>query len=212
MTDLHVGSGAACMARVVSASADQTVRLWDLGTGHCLFTFLFDHVVSSVIMDPCEYHLYAGLFNGEIVQVSLFNIAEANAPGVGATIEAKTTSTDTSANPRVKALTRHKARVTCLSTSFDASALASSSEDGDACIWDLRSRQVIRTLPHKGAVTNLAFVFAPYLMTEETSSSNSGKNLIHAKDPIWPQLQKRLKEQEDAYSVNKEILHDVVVK
>lgn len=209
MTDVFVGSGSACAARVFSASADRTVKLWDLGTGVCLFSFLFDHVVSAVASDACEYHLYAGLFNGEVVQVSLFNVAEVAVPGVGATVEAKTSSSS-SLNSRVKTLTHHKSRVTSLSVSFDGSSLASGSEDSDACIWDLRSRQVLRTLPHKEIVTNVAFVFAPYLLTEE--AANTTRVLTHAKDPIWPQLQKRLREHEDAYSANKEILHDVVVK
>ena len=208
VTDVHVGVGSWSLARVASVSADRTARLWDLGTGDCLYAFLFDQPLTAVIMDTAEFHLYAGCANGDIARVSLFDVAVVTPPGSGERLQCAPSSSAAARGLEVKLLTHHKSRVLSLSLSFDGSALASGSEDGEACVWDSRSRQVIRSLAHKSGVTNVAFAFAPYLATEQNEATFSSSK---SKTPIWPQLQKRLREEDNNFNQSKEVVHIVLV-
>ena len=47
-------------------------QLWELASGMRLCKFVFDSAVTSVVMDTCNYRLFAGLTSGNIVQVNLF--------------------------------------------------------------------------------------------------------------------------------------------
>ena len=44
----------------------------------------------------------------------------------------------------------YRKQVTCLCVSMDGTALVSGSHDFDVRVWDISSRQCIRTIPHKG--------------------------------------------------------------
>ena len=48
-------------------------QLWELASGMRLCKFVFDSAVTSVVMDTCNYRLFAGLTSGNIVQVNLFD-------------------------------------------------------------------------------------------------------------------------------------------
>lgn len=55
-------------------------------------------------------------------------------------------------------------RVTALSVSLDGESLLSGGEDGNALVWDIGSRQLVRTMQHKGPVLNAFFTLAPAVM------------------------------------------------
>lgn len=55
----------------------------------------------------------------------------------------------------------HTRQVTCLSVSLDGTTVASGSDDTTVRIWSSSSRQCLRTLPHKGPVTNVVIAIPP---------------------------------------------------
>ena len=48
-------------------------QLWELASGMRLCKFVFNSAVTSVIMDTCNYRMFAGLTSGNIIQVNLFD-------------------------------------------------------------------------------------------------------------------------------------------
>ncbi|XP_023376241.1 LOW QUALITY PROTEIN: WD repeat-containing protein 18 [Pteropus vampyrus] len=70
ITDLHCGFGGP-LARVATASLDQTVKLWEVSSGELLLSVLFDVGVVAVTMDLAEHHMFCGGSDGSIFQVDL---------------------------------------------------------------------------------------------------------------------------------------------
>ncbi|KAL4634805.1 WD repeat-containing protein 18 [Arapaima gigas] len=138
VTDIHCGLMGA-QARVATSSLDQTVKLWEISSGEMLLSILFDVGIMSVTLDPCEYFLFCGGSDGNIFQVSLCSTVK----------HAET----------YFALVRNL--VTCLSVSMDGTLLLSGSHDETTRLWDIQSKQSIRTITHKGPVTNAVIVPAP---------------------------------------------------
>lgn len=149
VTDLHVGHGG-YRCRVVSASLDQTCRLWDMVTGELLQTFVFPSSIMSVTMDTSEYRLFAGGSNGTIFAVNMY--------GQPIRKERHIESSDTQG---VNCYKGHSKQVTCLSISMDGTKLVSGSHDCTVKIFDVFSGQCVRTLNHKGHITNAMIVPTP---------------------------------------------------
>ncbi|KAG5276491.1 hypothetical protein AALO_G00132670 [Alosa alosa] len=141
ITDIHCGLMGA-QARVATASLDQTVKLWEVSSGEMLLSVLFDVSIMSVTLDPCEYFLFCGGSDGTIYQVSLCS------PSLS---RDKTFQSDSEGNQVFKG---HRNLVTCLSVSMDGTLLLSGSHDETVRLWDVQSKQSIRTINHKGPVTN----------------------------------------------------------
>uniref|UniRef100_A0A4W5LD83 WD repeat-containing protein 18 n=1 Tax=Hucho hucho TaxID=62062 RepID=A0A4W5LD83_9TELE len=114
--------------------------LWELSSGEMLLSVLFDVGIMSVTLDPCEYYLFCGGSDGSIFQVSLCS------------------QSDNEGNQVFKG---HRNLVTCLSVSMDGTLLLSGSHDETIRLWDIQSKQSIRSINHKGPVTNALIIPAP---------------------------------------------------
>lgn len=145
ITDIHVGAGG-LRSRIVTASLDQTCKMWDLCSGQLLCDFIFPVGITSVVMDAADSCLFAGAKNGHIYTVDLFENTNSRQRHV---------ASDTAMIKRVTAFNGHDQQVTCLAMSKEGDKLISGSDDCNVKIWDISSGQCIRTLPHKGAVTNV---------------------------------------------------------
>uniref|UniRef100_A0A673WXB0 WD repeat-containing protein 18 n=1 Tax=Salmo trutta TaxID=8032 RepID=A0A673WXB0_SALTR len=133
ITDIHCGLMGP-QSRVATASLDQTVKLWELSSGEMLLSVLFDVGIMSVTLDPCEYyHLFCGGSDGGIFQVGDLPFHS----------------------------TLHRKLVTCLSVSMDGTLLLSGSHEETIRLWDIQSKQSIRSINHKGPVTNALIIPAP---------------------------------------------------
>nr|XP_039322095.1 WD repeat-containing protein 18 isoform X1 [Saimiri boliviensis boliviensis] len=151
ITDLRCGFGGP-LARVATSSLDQTVKLWEVSSGELLLSVLFDVAVMAVTMDLAEHHLFCGGSDGSIFQVDLFTW-----PG----------QRERSFQPEQdsgKVFKGHRNQVTCLSVSTDGSVLLSGSHDETVRLWDVQSKQCIRTVALKGPVTNATILLAPVSM------------------------------------------------
>ncbi|XP_010633263.1 WD repeat-containing protein 18 isoform X1 [Fukomys damarensis] len=151
VTDVHCGFGGP-LARVATASVDQTVKLWELSSGELLLSVLFDVGVMAVTMDLAEHHMFCGGSDGSVFQVDLCT---------------RPAQRERSFQPEQdpgKVFRGHRNQVTCLSVSSDGSVLLSGSHDETVRLWDVQSKQCIRTVTLKGPVTNAAIVLAPVSM------------------------------------------------
>ncbi|KAK2541926.1 Wdr18 [Columba livia] len=148
ITDLCCGFGGP-LARAATASLDQTAKLWEVSSGDLLLSVLFDVGIMAVTLDLAEYYMFCGGMDGSIFQVELC---------------AWPVQRDRSFQPEResgKVFKGHRNQVTCLSVSTDGSLLLSGSHDETVRLWDIQSKQCLRTVNHKGPVTNAFIVLAP---------------------------------------------------
>ncbi|XP_063085294.1 WD repeat-containing protein 18 [Cavia porcellus] len=156
VTDVHCGIGGP-LARVATASLDQTIKLWEISSGDLLLSVLFDVAIMAVTMDLAEHHMFCGGSDGSIFQVDLC---------------AGPVQREQSFQPEQepgKVFRGHRNQVTCLSVSTDGSVLLSGSHDESVRLWDVQSKQCMRTVTLKGPVTNAAIVLAPVAMLSSDS-------------------------------------------
>ncbi|KAL3153211.1 hypothetical protein ABBQ38_011961 [Trebouxia sp. C0009 RCD-2024] len=150
VTSIHAGAGQA-NALAVTASLDRSCKIWSLAQGVLLRTLTFPSAIHSIRTDPGDHALYAGSGDGRIFETSLVGEVTSG-EGSGEQHEAG-----------YHTMEGHEGAVTCLAMTTDANQLVSGCEDGSVIVWDLRTRQPIRTLQKagKGSVTGLLVMDRP---------------------------------------------------
>ncbi|XP_061457287.1 WD repeat-containing protein 18 isoform X2 [Rhineura floridana] len=156
ITDLCCGVGGP-MARAATASLDQTAKLWEISSGNLLLSVVFDVGIMSVTLDLTEYHMFCGGMDGSLFQVDLCAWPVQRERGF------QTEREDG------KLFKGHRNQVTCLSVSTDGSLLLSGSHDETVRLWDIQSKQCVRTVNYKGPVTNAFITLAPANMLNPDS-------------------------------------------
>ncbi|XP_052777090.1 WD repeat-containing protein 18-like isoform X2 [Mya arenaria] len=157
ITDIHVGRGGA-RSRVVSASLDQTCKIWDMVSGQLLQTVVFPSSVMSVTMDMAEFRLFAGVSTGNIFCVNMY--------GQPIRVERHI---ETQEEEGVSCYRGHSKQVTCLSLTMDGTKLVSGSNDCTVKVWDVFSGQCISNLPHKGPISNVLVIPTPAAILDPAS-------------------------------------------
>lgn len=191
VTDLFI-SKFGMHGRLCTVSSDRTCKIYDLSTGEMLLNLVFDVPLSAVTMDVLELNVFVGSNEGKIYQFSL-----AHPPR----------SRDLLINSEngSPVFTLHTKAITCLSVSLDGETLMSGSNDEHVILWHIPSRQPIRTIRHKGPITNGFFTvnlpaifqseFCPDLVLhslERTLEKDSDEAteievLINKKISFWPE-------------------------
>ncbi|XP_021762608.1 protein ROOT INITIATION DEFECTIVE 3-like isoform X2 [Chenopodium quinoa] len=139
VTDVKTGHGGS-NAVIISASEDQTCKVWSLATGRLLRNITFPSVINAIAIDVGEYAFYAGGRDGKIY------IAALNA----------LTTNSTDYGKHIIGSLADSSRVTSLAFRSDGISLVSGSEDGKIRVWDTRTRNIVRMFTHgKGPVTNV---------------------------------------------------------
>ncbi|CAD7089774.1 unnamed protein product [Hermetia illucens] len=143
VTDFHVGAGGV-RALLYTVSLDRTCRVYDLSTGNLLLDIVFPEAMQRIVVNKSETVAYLGSVSGRIYEVNLCSPPRSREYHIG--IEESKNS-----------FTGHNGSVTCLALSVDGELLISGGVDENVNIWHTPSRQLIRTLPHKGKISNVAF-------------------------------------------------------
>ncbi|KFW84585.1 WD repeat-containing protein 18, partial [Manacus vitellinus] len=126
------------LARAATASLDQTAKLWEISSGELLLSVLFDVGIMAVTLDLSEYHMFCGGMDGSIFQVDL------------CAWPVQRDRTFQTERENGKVFKGHRNQVTCLSVSTDGSLLLSGSHDETVRLWDIQSKQCLKTMNHKG--------------------------------------------------------------
>lgn len=180
VTDICVGYGRSNEARVFTSSLDQTVRSWDIRTKQLLTTFVLNEKIHSISVDPIERAIYAGLSNGIIQIVSMYDVNKGSGflESVGGarriiTVESNELNTLSSS--------LHNSSITALCLSFDATLLVSGDDHGKVLIWDLPSKQVSRRpKQHKGKISSVQIISRKKeSRSNHHNTSNTSNNTNH---------------------------------
>ena len=161
VTDLYCGMGVAEQARLATCSLDRSCKLWELGTGLVVASFVFPSFINTTVMDREESRLFAGAGDGNIYSVDVRTRAHMARGGDGAVGGVQTHGTaDDAAEENV--YRTHDGAIVCLATSQTGTRLVSGGKDGRVVVWDVASRQVLKIFNrHKGTITNVLVVPRP---------------------------------------------------
>lgn len=143
VTDLCI-SKMGMSGRLITVSSDHTCKIYDLNKGEMLLNLVFDVPLLSVNLDVLELNVFVGTNEGKIHQFSLTHVPRTRDLCI----------TNDEISPT---FIGHTKGVTCLSVSLDGEILMSGSNDESVILWHIQSRQPLRTIRHKGAITNAFF-------------------------------------------------------
>lgn len=126
--------GLTSQGKIVSASSDQTLRVWDATTGKEEYTLIgHSEAVTSVAVSPDRKTIASGSAN-QIVRLW-----------------------DTTTGRQTRLLTGHSSAIKSVAFSFDGTKLASGSDDGTVLVWDLATGQQECILSHSTASASYGY-------------------------------------------------------
>ncbi|XP_012265002.2 WD repeat-containing protein 18 [Athalia rosae] len=134
-------------ARLITVSLDCTARIYDLDSGILLLNLVFSVPLTSVCMDIKENFLFVGCSTGDIFHFDLHTPPRGREHHVD---HGKNSIT----------FKGHTKSISCLSVAGDCNTLVSGSADGSVKLWHIPSRQILRSIPHKGPITAAFFTKA----------------------------------------------------
>jgi pre-rRNA-processing protein IPI3 len=172
VTDSWIGTGG-LRALLVTVSMDRTCKIYEIGSGSMLLSLVFQEMLTAVTLDRVEIGLFVGTSTGNIYHHRLQPPSR--------TREYHITDDDKVNNK----FPGHTKAITCLAVSLDEQTLMSGSDDCSVITWNIQSRSMLKTLPHKGAITNAKFILTPRAMFDrETKLELITKNFQRMKDNV----------------------------
>lgn len=125
---------------------DGSIRVWSLASGGLLKTIQLPSQVLCAALDPSELFVYAGCSDGRLYEACLSSMAGEEVRG------SKTQQQGETASPSpFSVLDSTKRDVTCLAMSGDGTMLLAGCQDGVVRVYDVESRQCLRSLKHPTA-------------------------------------------------------------
>ncbi|RPD76575.1 WD40 repeat-like protein [Lentinus tigrinus ALCF2SS1-7] len=192
VTEIVCGVGSFPSCRILTASVDHTVKLWDPASKALLTTFYFPQPISSVVWDPTERLFFAASADGSIHQVNLFRQREGKfshptmeaVGGAGVSDVIRINDTEPSASK--KRLISVGEPVTTMAMSLTSSMLLAGTATGLIHVYDIASHQLLRTLSsHKGmSITHLATMLRPPDLVGHISLTSVGTNDAKENIPV----------------------------
>ncbi|KAI9459038.1 WD40 repeat-like protein [Russula earlei] len=171
ITDIACGFGSFPSCRVLTASTDHSVKLWDLASKSLLTTYQFPHAITCIAWDATESLFFAASADGSIHQVNLFRTRidktrgpVAEAAGVAGVNDILSVAED-DPNANNRRLVSVGEPITALSLSLTGALLLAGTAVGNVHVYDVPSHQLLRTInAHPGpglAVTHLTTLLKP---------------------------------------------------
>ncbi|KDQ61569.1 hypothetical protein JAAARDRAFT_31026 [Jaapia argillacea MUCL 33604] len=180
VTDILCGVGPFPSCRILSASIDHSVKIWDPSTNTLLTTFSFPKPISHLAWDPTERIFFAASSGaeGEVYQVNLFrrvNLGKGKGVigsggsreleaigGKGVSDVIRVGEEDDSEGNRKRLMTVGQ-QITSLALSLTSTLLIVGTQAGTINIYDVPSHQLVRSISsHKGlAITYLTTMLRP---------------------------------------------------
>ncbi|XP_017112864.1 WD repeat-containing protein 18 [Drosophila elegans] len=176
VTDLYAGIGG-LRSYLYTVSLDRCCKVYDLCGGILLLSVVFPVALHSVIVNKMETKVYVGSGDGKV-----FTFHMDKAPRM------KEYHLE---EEEIQAFVGHTAgkAITCLALNLSATSLVSGGEDNQVCVWDVDSRQLIKSLPQNGSVTNLRiYLLSPSIFLPEHKQpqlfADSLKRMISPRDEL----------------------------
>ncbi|CAD0203405.1 unnamed protein product [Chrysodeixis includens] len=184
--------------RLCSTSSDRSCKIFDLASGELLLNVIFTEPLTAITFDILELKVFVGSVDGKIYEFSLMN------PPRDKDVMVQ--------DLQLPSFNAHTKAVTCLSVSLDGETLMSGSNDELVILWHIRSKQPLRTIRHKGPITNAFFtinlpaiykqnittglILHPLDRTTEKEAEDVNELEVYIKNKIdfWPDVKHQLVE------------------
>lgn len=165
INDLVIPTSSGCDLRVYTASADGTVRVYDIATKQLVTTLVLPLAVVSLAVDPAERAVYTGLQLGVIRTVPLYTVDPHTLTlvAVGGGSKIVTVADD----PELSLLFVHHqqldaSEVTALEVTLDGTLIVLGDAKGRVFVADVVTRQVVKALaPLNSAISMVTVATIP---------------------------------------------------
>lgn len=178
ITGVVVGSGGAA-ATVLTCSMDRRVCVWSLALGTLLKQFTLPAQALCVAMDPSEVLAFAGAADGLLYELPLVSIPSDRiraARGGASAAVSDTAAAAPGAEVQYAVLDSQRQGITCLAATSDGLSLVAGLGDGTVRVYDVESRQCVRTLrtPTMDPVSAVFVIPRPPFLQSGTGLVNQG--------------------------------------
>ncbi|SPP89972.1 WD repeat-containing protein 18 isoform X1 [Drosophila guanche] len=175
VTDLHTGIGG-IRSYLYTVSLDRCCKVYDLNGGIMLLSIVFPVALHSVVVNRMETSIYVGSAEGKAFvfhnwrapRMKEYHLEEEKAQAfIGHTVGKPITS---------------------LALTMNAQQMVSAGDDKQVCVWDVVSRQLMKSISQNGVITNLRIrllspaVFQPQHKQPQLFA-DSLKRMISPPDP-----------------------------
>jgi len=178
ITSMWLSQTCSTHCRIFSGSLDKTVKVHDPSLKTTILTMVFNHPVTSLACDASESMLFVGFENGTIGIVNLIKLAN-DLPDSNTT--APTVNINESNSAFCSITKAHLKRITSINVGLDSSYFVTGSLDCQVKMWDVYSRQCIKSISYQNIVSSVRLcMMPPNMLSNESSPQYEFPRLAHA--------------------------------
>ncbi|CAJ0585615.1 unnamed protein product, partial [Mesorhabditis spiculigera] len=156
--------------RIATVGRDHALLLHSISLDAPLLKVAAEHPLTACAIDPAETRIFIGAESGDIAQINLYE--------VGNRFEVLI-QLGNKKDEKYPIFSGHEHEITQLAVNGDGTMLASSDTEGKYCIWDIQSRQCLKTSTMRGPISCVSFLpYFPSLHAQEIPAAASRPNLV----------------------------------